>query len=174
LHHNFSKRKLGGTRKAIRVEVIKILKTMKRIFFLFRTATLILLFFNLSSCENSSSDVKLNELNSSCDYVNTTNNILDQIINLRGEKTDEQLTTEEKIKLEEWQVKLKQIGKAGNKKYTQAEFKECPNYENLMNKINASQKNERADALARANEAMKKQMQQIKEDSIKNSESNNK
>jgi hypothetical protein len=102
----------------------------KRIILLKTTLFLMLTMFSIS-CSTNPDDIKLNDLKTSCDYVDAMNKVYDQMIKLKGKKTIDQLTQEEKSEMEVWTKKFKEIALAASKKYTEAEVKECADFEKL-------------------------------------------
>ncbi len=137
---------------------------MKKRIIVFKTALLMLLTMFLNSCSTNADDIKLNDLKTSCDYVDALNKGYEQMIELKGKKTDEQLTPEVKKDLEEWFVKLTQINMAFSKKYTKEEAKECANFEKL--KINLDILNDKKPELTNEERAKLEEQAKLTADSI--------
>lgn len=86
----------------------------------------------LPSCSQKPADIKLNELNSVCDYMDALVSLSDQYIALVGDRLWADVSPEEQARLDEMENKLEDIGQACEKKYTRAEMKECPSYQKAI------------------------------------------
>lgn len=86
-------------------------------------------------CSQKPQDIKLSDLHTACDYIDAVDQVCDVAIELKGEKKINDLTEEDRKKYEELKSKAIQIAFAGGKKYTGAEFEECPKQKELAEKI---------------------------------------
>lgn len=97
----------------------------------------VLLAFSLiiSSCGTNAEDIKLSDLETACDYVDAQIVCAEAIIDM-GEDKDfsdfDEWLEEDKEELEAIKKKVVEIRAAFRKKYTEAEFKECDSYEELL------------------------------------------
>lgn len=89
-------------------------------------------------CTKKPEDIKLSELETTCDYVDAIEICVDAAIEMMGDKEFEDLSEEEKEYLEVIEDKLEDIERAGSKKFTESEVKECPNFERVKEKIEKS------------------------------------
>ena len=89
-------------------------------------------------CTQKPEDIKLSELESTCDYVDAIEICVDAAIEMMGDKEFEDLSEEEKEYLEVIEDKLEDIERAGSKKFTESEVKECPNFERVKEKVEKS------------------------------------
>ncbi len=90
----------------------------------------------LTGCSHNSNDIKLNDLKTPCDYIDAMIIVTEDMLLLKGEKSDDQFSSEEKTKMKELESKFKEINMAAYKKYTAAEAKECENFDLLKEKLN--------------------------------------
>jgi len=98
-----------------------------------KTSTLILLaLLLLPSCSQKPADIKLNELNSVCEYMDALVSLSDEYIALVGDRLWADVSAEEQARLDELENKLEDIGQACEKKYTRAGMKECPSYQKAI------------------------------------------
>jgi hypothetical protein len=95
----------------------------------------LLFIFNSMGCSQNPKDIKLSDLHTACDYIDAIDQVCDVAIDLKGDKKVKDLTEEEKKKYQELETKAYQIAFAGGKKYTPAEFKECPKQKELEEKL---------------------------------------
>jgi uncharacterized lipoprotein YajG len=106
------------------------MKNLKTIF-----GTVIFASFMLTSCSQKPTEIKLSDLDTVCDYVDAIEKCVDAIIEIKDDKTDiSELPEEKQEYARQLMEKLRQIEKAGEKKFTNAEAKECKNYEAIKNK----------------------------------------
>jgi hypothetical protein len=139
---------------------------MKKRSILLKTTSLLLLTVFSISCSNNADDVKLNDLKTSCDYVDAINTIEENMIMLKGDKKTDQLTPQVKSEMEVWTKKLKEISLAAAKKYTEAEIKECADFEKL--KINRDKLSDKKPELTEEEHANVEKRAQFVADSIAN------
>ena len=137
---------------------------MKKRIIVFKTALLMLLTMFLNSCSTNPEDIKLNDLKTSCDYVDAMNKIYDQMIKIKEDKKANELAPEKKSEMEVWTKKLREIALAASKKYTEAEVKECTNFEKL--KINLDILNDKKPELTNEERAKLEEQAKFTADSI--------
>jgi bacterioferritin (cytochrome b1) len=91
--------------------------------------------FILISCSQNPTEIKLSDLKTACDYANAIEKYFDALIELKGE-TEKfyDLPKNEQEYAKQLKDKLEEILKAGEKKYTEAEIKECGNFERIEEK----------------------------------------
>lgn len=87
----------------------------------------------LTECTQQPTDIKLSELKSVCEYMDALRKLSHQYIHLVGDRSLDELTMTEKLRLDELMMKWRDIEEAGQKKYTLAERKECKSYELVIN-----------------------------------------
>lgn len=95
---------------------------------------LVLITFAIISCSKKPEDIKLSDLKSSCDYVDALEIVIDEGLLLFKVKKIEELSTEENLYLNKLYEKLEEIVEAGDKKFSESEFEECPNYDAVKEK----------------------------------------
>jgi len=139
---------------------------MKKRTILLKTTLLLMLTVFSISCSTNADDIKLNDLKTSCDYVDAINTIAEKMIMLKGDKKTDQLSPEVKSEMEVWTKKLKEISLAAAKKYTEAEIKECADFEKL--KINRDKLSDKKPELTEEDHANSKKRTQFVVDSIAN------
>lgn len=88
----------------------------------------------LVSCHQKTTDIKISDLVTVCDYTEALERGLDEVIAIRGNKKYRDLSDLDKIKVDDIQKKIKKIAKAAEKKFTRVEAEECPNYEIMKEK----------------------------------------
>jgi hypothetical protein len=91
--------------------------------------------FTSLGCSRNPQDIKLSDLHTACDYIDAIDQVCDVAIDLKGDKKINDLSEEDKKKYMELKTKAFQIAFAGGKKYTGAEFQECPKQKELEEKI---------------------------------------
>jgi hypothetical protein len=104
---------------------------MKKKIILLKTFLFLMLTMLFISCSTNADDIKLNDLKTSCDYVDAMNKIYEQMIKIKGDTKVNELGAEKKAEMEVWTKKMKEIALAASKKYTEAEVKECADFEKL-------------------------------------------
>tara|TARA_B110000305_G_C19303934_1_gene570538 strand:- start:436 stop:768 length:333 start_codon:yes stop_codon:yes gene_type:complete len=87
--------------------------------------------FIISSCGTNAKDIKLSDLDESCDYIEAMINCAEEMIAIRGDKNISDLTDEVKEEFEAISDKVEDIEKACKKKYTRAEVEECSRFEEM-------------------------------------------
>ena len=89
----------------------------------------------LLSCSQKPTEIKLSDLNTACDYVDAIEKCFDALIELKGENENfDDLPEDQQEYAEQLEDKLEEIGEAAEKKYTEAEIKECENFERVLEK----------------------------------------
>jgi hypothetical protein len=91
--------------------------------------------FTSLGCSRNPQEIKLSDLRTACDYIDAIDQVCDVAIDLKGGKKINDISEEDKKKYEELKSKAIQIAFAGGKKYTGAEFEECPKQKELAEKI---------------------------------------
>ena len=104
---------------------------MKKKIILLKAPLFIMLTMLSISCSTNADDIKLNDLKTSCDYVDAMNKIYEQMIKIKGDTKVSELGAEKKAEMEVCTKKMKEIALAASKKYTEAEVKECADFEKL-------------------------------------------
>jgi hypothetical protein len=101
------------------------------------TIYLICLVFIFTSlgCSQNPKDIKLSDLQTACEYIDAISQVCDAAIDIKGDKKVKDLSEEDKKKYQDLETKAYQIAFAGGKKYTPAEFKECPKQKELEEKL---------------------------------------
>ncbi len=93
----------------------------------------------LSSCSQKPLEIKLSSLHTACDYIDAMEICIDAIIENKGEaKSIRELPEEKQDYAKKLKQKMREIEKAGMKKFTKAEVKECNNFERVFEKINSN------------------------------------
>jgi hypothetical protein len=87
-----------------------------------------------SSFAQRPEDIKLSNLKTACDYTSAIEKLADAALKIKTEQNYEFENSQEHLDLLE--NKLKDILEAGRKKFTEAEFRECPNWKNQTKKMN--------------------------------------
>jgi len=85
-------------------------------------------------CTQKPEDIKLTELETTCDYLDAFEICADAAIEIMGEKEFEDLSEEEKEYMEVIEEKIDDIERAGSKKFTKSEIEECPSFERVKEK----------------------------------------
>ena len=89
----------------------------------------------LISCSQKPTEIKLSDLKTACDYVDAIEKCFDALIELTGDMENfDDLPKNEQEYAKQLEDKLEEIGKAAEKKYTEAEIKECENFERVKEK----------------------------------------
>ena len=102
--------------------------------------SLLLISVLASGCSSDPRDIKLSDLKSACDYVDAAEKVLDAAIAIGDNKDLEKLTEADKKEIKELEDKMEEIGKAAEKKYTEAEVMECKSFERVKEKVDAAEK----------------------------------
>ena len=108
------------------------MKNLKTIF-----GAVIFASFMLTSCSQKPTEIKLSDLDTACDYVDAIEKCIDAIIEIKGDKKFiSELPEEKQEYAEQLKEKFKEIEKAANKKFTEAELLECTpdDFESLQKK----------------------------------------
>lgn len=92
----------------------------------------------LIHCAPKPEELKLADLKTACDYVDALESLADEVIRIQGDRPKEKWTEEEKGRIKLLQKKAREVGEAADKKYTEAEFRECPNFGDLEKKVEES------------------------------------
>ena len=108
------------------------MKNLKTIF-----GAVIFASFMLTSCSQKPTEIKLSDLDTACDYVDAIEKCIDAIIEIKGDKKFISELPEEKQEYAQLKEKLKEIEKAAKKKFTEAEVKECENFESTQKKYDS-------------------------------------
>jgi hypothetical protein len=86
-------------------------------------------------------DIKLNDLKSPCDYVDAMQKLIVAIDEVKGDLSASDLeNTPEQTRILRLVRKMTKISDAGDKKYTEEELKECPNYAAVIGKAHIMEK----------------------------------
>jgi hypothetical protein len=89
----------------------------------------------MGSCSQKPENIKLSDLETACDYVDAMEKCGDAMIKVMENKKREDLSQEDKDYMKVLNDKLKEIGKAASKKYTEEEAEECPNFQSVKDKL---------------------------------------
>lgn len=98
----------------------------------------VFLMFTTMACSDRPEDIKLSDLDTACDYIDAIERCADVILKIMdGNDFDEldELKEESVERLENLTLKIQQIGRAADKKYTSDELEECPNFEDVEDKF---------------------------------------
>lgn len=94
--------------------------------------------FTSWGCSQNPQEIKLSELHTACDYIDAIDQVCDAAIEIRGNRKFTDINEDEKKKIKDLKSKAYQIAFAGGKKYTAAEFKECPKQKELEEKLKSA------------------------------------
>ena len=109
------------------------MKNLKTIF-----GVVIFASFMLTSCSQKPTEIKLSDLDTACDYMDAIEKCVDAIIEIKDDKRSiSELTEEKQEYARQLKKKIREIEKAGSKKFTKAEAKECKNYDGISKKMNS-------------------------------------
>ncbi len=86
-------------------------------------------------CTQKPENIKLSDLKTACDYVEAVEECVDAMTKIMDNKKREDLSQEDKDNMKVLKDKIKDIGKAASKKYTDDEAKECPSFERVKEKL---------------------------------------
>ena len=89
----------------------------------------------MGGCAQKPENIKLSDLETVCDYVDAMEKCGDAMIKTMENKKGEDLSQEDKDYMKVLKDKIKDIGKAAEKKYTEDEAKECPSFEAVKEKM---------------------------------------
>jgi outer membrane murein-binding lipoprotein Lpp len=101
-------------------------------------SSILVISFLLAGCNSKPEDIKLNELNTVCDYVDALEKVVEADIKLMKEKKDTELSDEDIEYRGLLRKKLEEISEALMKKFSFAEMKECENFASFKEKFNES------------------------------------
>jgi len=107
--------------------------TMKNLMTIF--GAVIFTSFMLTSCSQKPTEIKLSDLYTACDYMDAAEKCIDAIIENKGDsKSISELPEEKQEYAKQLKRKLREIGRAAEKKFTISEVKECKNFERIQEK----------------------------------------
>ncbi|MFM2285793.1 MAG: hypothetical protein RLZZ543_1290 [Bacteroidota bacterium] len=113
---------------------------------------IVILLIMFMGCNSRAKDIKLSELKTACDYNDAINKVCNEIKVIKGDKSLKKLNDNDRRSVEDLFEKLDEIGIACQKKYTDAELRECGGYESLVVRIKKLKKidieEEEAEAVA--------------------------
>ena len=94
--------------------------------------------FMMTSCSQKPTEIKLSNLHTVCDYVDAIEKCVDAIIETKEDKTSiSELPKEKQEYVKQLKMKIRDIERAANKKFTKAEAKECSNFAIVKEKSNS-------------------------------------
>jgi len=82
-------------------------------------------------------DIVVSELRTACDFVDAIEIVVDEVIDVKGEKNWHELEEAEIEKIEKLFAKLEEIDSVAQDKFTEDEAKTCPAYDRVNKKIEA-------------------------------------
>jgi hypothetical protein len=82
-------------------------------------------------------DIVVSELRTVCDFVDAIEIVVDELIEVKGEKSWNDLDETETATIEKLFAKLEEIDIVAQEKFTEDEAKTCPAYDRVNEKIEA-------------------------------------
>jgi uncharacterized coiled-coil protein SlyX len=86
----------------------------------------------LTNCSQKPEQIKLSDLKTPCDYLDASENIIDEINEISSKESS--ISTDNKEKIKSLMNKLEDVGEAADKKYTKKELMECEGFNRLKEK----------------------------------------
>ena len=88
------------------------------------------------SCRNKAKDIQLTDLKTNCDIVEAWEVVFDEEISIIGDKSFEDISDEESIKIGLLELKITEISGAGSKFFSWEEAKKCFGFKRMWKQAN--------------------------------------